>query len=932
MYRYIGAIIWLFAILSYSQELPPIVRYQPEKYGGGNQNWMFSQNDDNHIFAANNEGLLHFNGERWQLYPTPNETILRSVKSVGDKIYTGAYMEFGYWSYTDRKQLKYNSLSDKLKGKLIEDEQFWGIIAYDHWVLFQSLNRIYLYDTRNQTFDIITPPQGVLKLFKCKDEIFFQSGDNILYKLKNGKIEVVSSDKAISQNRIINIFPKTNGYFLLTREEGFFLMENGEVTKWDVEVGELLTNSNAYSSIRLKSGLLAIGTISKGIFLIDQEGRLVKRISQTEGLGNNTVLSLFEDAAGNLWSGLDNGINCINLNSPVHTFNDDSGILGTVYTSAVYDGNLYIGTNQGLFVKAKDGKKDFRFLKGTGGQVWSLFVYDNSLFCGHDNGVLVIKDGEASFLYQGAGIWNFTKIEKQPTRLLMGGYNGFSILSKIDGKWSYSHQIKDFGFSSKHFELIDSNTAFMSHEYKGVYKVVFDKDFTTVKNWQKLEFPVRGKDASLVKYNNELYYAFKEGVFKLFEKEDKFKLDSLISKVFADDRYISGKMVVTRDNRLWIFTRDKIVHVTTGKLSKEPIIGYIFIPALLRKTITGYENVTLIKDQTFLFGATDGYFILDLNRYKNPKNTITIDKVLQRTSDTTTKVLSLKDNIELAYKNNSLSFEYSTPFYEKYRVVEYQYYLEPFNTGWSNWSKESHVSFENLPYGDYSFKVKSRSGKNSTSKEAVFNFVVKKPWVLSNTALILYAIFLVLLAFLIHYTYRTYYRRQEALLIEENSKKLKLQQLANEQEIIKMRNAQLRQDIESKSRELAASTMNLINKNEILGRIKKDLQTIDKKSGDLKAVLRTIDKNINEDDNWNVFKDAFNNADKDFLKKVKKIHPELTHNDLRLCAYLRLNLSSKEIAPLLNISPRSVEIKRYRLRKKMKLAHEKSLVEYILDI
>jgi DNA-binding CsgD family transcriptional regulator len=68
------------------------------------------------------------------------------------------------------------------------------------------------------------------------------------------------------------------------------------------------------------------------------------------------------------------------------------------------------------------------------------------------------------------------------------------------------------------------------------------------------------------------------------------------------------------------------------------------------------------------------------------------------------------------------------------------------------------------------------------------------------------------------------------------------------------------------------------------------------------------------------------------LKKVKLAHPSLTPNDLRLCAYLRLNLSSKEIAPLLNISVRSIEIKRYRLRKKMELPHETGLVEYILSI
>jgi DNA-binding CsgD family transcriptional regulator len=188
-------------------------------------------------------------------------------------------------------------------------------------------------------------------------------------------------------------------------------------------------------------------------------------------------------------------------------------------------------------------------------------------------------------------------------------------------------------------------------------------------------------------------------------------------------------------------------------------------------------------------------------------------------------------------------------------------------------------------------------------------------------------------AYLINRAYKKYYHSQKEKLIEENNRLLEIKELENEQQLMKIKNEQLEQDFESKNRELAASTMNLIKKNELLSMIKEDL----KKSGEgndrsIKSVITTINKNINEDDTWNMFKEAFNNADKDFLKKVKATHASLTPNDLRLCAYLRLNLSSKEIAPLLNISIRSVEIKRYRLRKKMDLPHELGLVEYILSL
>ena len=153
-----------------------------------------------------------------------------------------------------------------------------------------------------------------------------------------------------------------------------------------------------------------------------------------------------------------------------------------------------------------------------------------------------------------------------------------------------------------------------------------------------------------------------------------------------------------------------------------------------------------------------------------------------------------------------------------------------------------------------------------------------------------------------------------------------------EQELLKIKNEQLELDVNSKNRELAVSTMSLIKKNELLTAIKDDLKKTDDNSKNIKTVITTINRNISEEDTWDLFKEAFNNADKDFLKKTKNAHSSLTPNDLRLCAYLRLNLSSKEIAPLLNISVRSVEIKRYRLRKKMDLPHEQGLVEYILSI
>ena len=168
-------------------------------------------------------------------------------------------------------------------------------------------------------------------------------------------------------------------------------------------------------------------------------------------------------------------------------------------------------------------------------------------------------------------------------------------------------------------------------------------------------------------------------------------------------------------------------------------------------------------------------------------------------------------------------------------------------------------------------------------------------------------------------------------MINRNKKELNLTRVQNEKEIIRIKNEQLRAEFKGKSKELAVSTMSIIKKNELLASIKDKLDVI-KDENPVKSVIKVIDESLNKNDDWEFFKEAFNNADSEFLKKVKELHPTLSPNDLKLCAYLRLNLSTKEIAKLLNITSRSVEIKRYRLRKKLNLQHEENLVSYILDL
>jgi AraC family chitin signaling transcriptional activator len=188
-----------------------------------------------------------------------------------------------------------------------------------------------------------------------------------------------------------------------------------------------------------------------------------------------------------------------------------------------------------------------------------------------------------------------------------------------------------------------------------------------------------------------------------------------------------------------------------------------------------------------------------------------------------------------------------------------------------------------------------------------------------------------LLLSVINHLYQVRYYRQKEKIDKEAKKELALMKLENEKEIVILKNDNLNNEVEAINKELASTAMAIVKKNELLNTIKYKLQQ-EKDNHSVKSALKIIDENMENNTDWKSFQEAFNNTDRDFLKKLKALHPLLTPSDLKLCVYLRLNLSSKEIAPMLNISAQSIEIKRFRLRKKMDLGHEQNLTEYILNI
>ena len=416
------------------------------------------------------------------------------------------------------------------------------------------------------------------------------------------------------------------------------------------------------------------------------------------------------------------------------------------------------------------------------------------------------------------------------------------------------------------------------------------------------------------------------------ETQSSFVKDNTLSELIKGHNYISGKLVSDDyNNRLWLFSNNDIAYAEPGTFSNEPKIDKISIPHGLRNSKVGYENILALGDNEYLIGTTDGYLIVDLDKLKQNSKEVRIDQVSQSSLQDKSIQLALDKPATLENKSNSILFKYSVTDYNKFSATKYRYRLLGVYDNWSDWTSDSEIYFENLPHGDYTFEVMAQSGGVESNNLDSYIFSIKKPWYLKPLAIVTYILFGLALIFSIQYFNNRYYKKQKQKLIEKKQRELELEQLENQRQLIQFKNQNLQLDIENKNRELGTATMNLVKRNELLNNIKEEL-TRSKSLHDIKGVIRLINTSLNNTSDWKLFEEAFNNVDKNFMKRIKTLHPSITPNDLRLCAYLRLNLSSKEIAPLLNISHKSVEVKRYRLRKKIGLDHEQSLTDYILEL
>jgi len=937
--------------------IPSIKNYTRKEYSAGNQNWAIAQDEFGVMYFGNNNGILIYNGVDWKLTPLPNYSIVRSLKAYfPGKILAGGFDELGVLMRDSLGNYRFISWKNKIPIKERRFGDIWRIHFADKFICFQSRTHLLVFTHEGDYVTTLHPSNEFVFSFLVNNQLVLQEKGSGLKKFESMQLSMIPGSHQMNGLEVWDILPLSDSEWLLfTQQQGVFVWNLTGLKPWNHKLSDFLSDNSFYCMAKDNAAeRIYLGTIQQGLIVIDLQGNIIQTLNKGNGLQNNTILSMAFDNEKNLWLGLDNGIDYVETHTNISYLHRPGGF-GSGYCSAVLNGSLYLGTNQGVYIYNINNPEYVEPLTQLNGQTWSFYYDGDNLLCAHHSGAYVIKGNQVKKIGDKQGIWMFLPVPWDHDKMLVGSYSGIGLIEKSGNSYTFHKMIDGFKESSRIMLFDRSGNLWISHGYKGIYKIQLNKDdFSIVK--VKLYGTDQGLPSDL---NNELFLIRDEliagtraGIYQYETSKDTFYSSTKWNHFLGSNDLVT-KMVENQEHTVWIF-QDGVL----GRLDilSDSLFQYNrhVAPSLSNNFLYAFESITFLNNDLILLGIEDGFAVIDLRTVTEPSASVPFQfesfemfnthkfqtQYHALVFDPMVANITLPDRIP--YKFNNMRIRYALPVYGSSHQIRILYNLN--ETTWEGTPNEPEIVLSGLHEGRYQLTISIENQYTGVREYRHVLFTIDSPWFRRWYTYMGSIMLLLTLAFLTFKIINKRVQRQKrkALLFQKRQMiqreiRLKEKSTLAEQEVIRIKNEKLQSEVIHQSKELANSTMNIIHKSQILTDMKiRLIELIERGSGfekeELRKLVRKIDRELDDRQSWSVFETNFDRVHENFFQRVREKHTTLTPKDLRMCAFLRMNLSSKEIAPLQNISIRSVEISRYRLRKKLDLPHDKNLTDYIMGI
>lgn len=872
---YIQKILTLFFIIicysSFGQDgFPTVINYEKNEYKAGRQNWDIDIDKDGIVYFGNSKGLLYNVHGDWGFKTMSKSEDIRSVFVHKDTIWCGGN-EIGFFTKLNG-DYKFTSLGKTNGGPV------WNIVYFDNHIVFQCENQIIKYNLSTKKISFT---------YFAKIDAIAEWNNAIWVAFNNGELGYLEGLNFVKTNKFKQIENKEVRKMVVHNNLLYLIMLNGELLSFDgekiskVNVSSSLKNNNFFTGINYNNNSFCLGTVSNGFVQIDYKGDVLKQISTKNNLLDDTVLSMKADGQGNVWLGLDYGIAKIELESPINSVFKKA----TTFDILDFKDKTYLATNKGLFESF--GNAEFKFIDNSKGQIWKLKSINNQLYICHNSGLLIKEKNKLIKISSLGGVIDIANF-KGTNMYLFTTYNGLLLVRK-DGNSFES--IKNLNFWGKPKLIFDNTNNCIWAEVKEdqVYKFTINKNLEV----DRQDFP---KIKKVFKTNLGIFFADSNNILKYngteFTKSTNPLLENINGLIDHLNFNVDGSSVAyVKNNQInnQILLPDGNIYSFNSSLkllSKGLIKGSEFIKIRNNKLYIALERSLKTFDYNFKSS------LKAINKPKVSSVTILNDNRKKLFFPYDVNEISLskgKKDINFNFNINHSLFDYA----------EHRFRLLPIEKEWSDWSADVRSAlYTNVEGGKYTLELQSKVN-NGKIKQTALNVNIEKLWHETPLIFLLYFLTLSILIMVIIFA-----------MNHLNQKKLERQQAKHKQE-------NMQKTLFMKNEQLLQYTEIISHKNEFLNRVKDGLEKL--KDPKIKRFINIISKEVNTEKKDFLFHKLFSEVHQDFISRITEAYPTLTANDVRMLSYIRINLDKKEISNLMNISSRSVDMNRYRLRKKLNL-------------
>jgi signal transduction histidine kinase/DNA-binding response OmpR family regulator len=735
-----------------------IKNYTPKDYNESPKNYCILQDKRGVIYAANQGGLLEYDGVSWRLIPIPNITVFSMTISNDGTIYIGGYREMGFLAPDSKGTLRYESLIDHLVGDQKTFTNVWETHSTDEMIYFRTPQFLFRWDSKRK--QIKTLAKDVNAFFICREKLYIRRDGTGLQQMKDDSFELVPGGKAFAEKKIFMLVEYDSHQMLIgTDENGLYLYDGMKATPFKTDLDAFVKEKKLYYGIRLESGDFALATKGGGLAIIDSGGRLKFLFDEDSGLQDNSVKHVFQDNQGTLWLSLDGGISKIEYRSPFSIFDKRSKLPGSVL-AVTWHGSprrLYAGTSRGLYTLLFPLKK-FQLVPGMYGYCWSLFSTGDSLLAATDNGVFQIRNNHIRKIIKNYS-YVLHRSNKDKNRIWVGFDDGLVSLYLKNNQWIEERKFENTEQPIRTIVESKKGSLWLGTVAKGVLKVDFPK-YKEITNYE-----VTGYDSSkglpggwvyVFRAAEHVIFATSKGIYRFDEESGSFFPDNTLGKEFAGHSNGSSVFRIVEDGEknIWFHSNSRNFQAIplpdgTVELKRKP---FLRIPPAKVSVI--YPDP---DGDTIWFGGDGGLIRYDKTVKKNydidfktfirkveaNENLIFNGYTSQPGVDNKSKGMPPFPIID--YKDRNLRFECAAPFFEAEKENQFQYFLEGYHKDWSGLTSEPQKEYTNLDSGLYTFRVQAVNIYTHLGTEAVFKFKVLSPWYKTWWAFLFYVIISLLL-------------------------------------------------------------------------------------------------------------------------------------------------------------------------------------------